>query len=105
MALGTITVTSQPKKSASAPLDLVELSFPGDGDYRTGGTLLSALVQAKLGRSAEIAFVQEIALTTHLPIYDKANDKLICVVRTSGLEAADHANLSAVTFKVIAACY
>jgi hypothetical protein len=105
MALGTITVTNQEKKSASAPLDLILISFPGDGDYRTGGTLFKALLQAKLGRAVEIAFVVLSGLCGYDVIYDVANDKLICVVSTTGVEAADHANLSGVTFKLTCACY
>lgn len=107
MALGTITVETKAGFKPSAPDPVLDLSFAGDSDYRTGGTAtFQALVRAKAAdQQIEVLGVVDIlCVATHYAVYDKANDKLLVFVRTTGLEAADHADLHLVAFRVLAIC-
>lgn len=106
MALGTGTVTGQYKKSASAPLDVIHISFAGDDSYPTGGTAaFQAYVRALLDRDVTIACVTKGAATgTYTPIYDIANDKLY-VEDENGAEVANTTNLSGTTFALVLFCY
>jgi hypothetical protein len=101
MALGTITVTNDLRKSASAPLGCVELSFAGDGAYPSGGTPdFEAEVQAVVGREIDLLFVVKVAASgVYTAIYDKANDKLY-VENAAATEASG--SLSGTTFKLMA---
>lgn len=117
MTLGTITVQAQEKKSASAPLDLIQVQFAGDGSYPSGGTAnFSALMAAVLGRAVSVAFVVEAgpcldgASKQLQPVYDGTwsgtplakHDKLM-VFTFGGVEASG--DLSASTFNLLVACY
>lgn len=107
MALGAITVNTKAGFKPSAPDPLVDISFPGDADYATGGTVgFTALVRAKLSdQQVEVLGVVEIApVATHYPVYDKANDTLLMFVRTTGVEEAAHAGLHLSTFRVAVIC-
>lgn len=106
MALGTGTVTGQYKKSASAPLDVIHISFAGDSSYPTGGTIeFQAYVRALLGRDVTIAAVTKAAATgVYTAIYDIANDKLY-VEDAAGAEVGDETDLQATTFSLIVFCY
>jgi len=114
MALGTITVTSQTVKAASAPIQAVLLSFPGDGAYPTGGTTgFRALVRAALARQVNIIGVfMADKCGGYIPLYDVANDTLM-VLQGDYSESADGplvevaatGDLSATTFKVNVLCY
>jgi hypothetical protein len=102
MALGTITVTHDERKQASAPLGFAELSFPGDGAYPTGGTAdFATLVAAAMKKDVAVLNVVQLGLNGgNAVIYDKANDKLICEVKATGVEVANGVNLAGVTFLV-----
>jgi hypothetical protein len=102
MALGAATVVAQPKKSFSAPLDLIRLSFAGDGAYPTGGTTgFNAYVQAVVGRAVQVAAViKDGACGVYSPIYDAVNDKLY-VEDAAGAEVAAQTDLSGTTFRLL----
>jgi hypothetical protein len=100
MALGTITVTNDLRKSASAPLGQAELSFPGDGAYPAGGTpSFESLVRTAMGRDVDVLCVTPCGVNGgKLAIYDKANDKLYI---EDGAGTEESGNLSTTTFKLI----
>jgi hypothetical protein len=114
MALGAITINTKAgfKPKAPEPM-LADISFAGDSDYPTGGTATFAtLVKAALDAGSveslagiEVLGVVEILpVATHYPVYDKANDKLMLFVRTTGAEEAAHADLHLTTFRVAVIC-
>ena len=106
MALGTATVVGQYKKSASAPLDVVQLSFAGDTAYPEGGTTeFQAYVRAALGRDVSVAGVIKAAATgVYTPIYDVANDTLY-VEDQDGVQVVTDTDLQATTFSFLVFCY
>lgn len=106
MALGTGTVTGQYKKSATAPLDVIHLSFAGDDSYPTGGTAnFQAYVRALLSRDVTVAAVTKAAATgVYTAIYDIANDKLY-VEDAAGSEVGNGTDLQATTFALVLFCY
>ena len=100
MALGALTVGGQIAAS-QVPTFCDRVSFLGDNSYTTGGTAgFKATLEAKLKSKREIVAVNDQSIGTHYAVYDHANDKLMVFVRATGLEAANGANLSAVTFSV-----
>lgn len=104
MALGTITVTHDERKPASAPFGALELSFPGDDSYpNPGGTTgLQALVRAAVGRDVTVLGVIEIDLNGgYEAIYNKATDALQMVVKATGVEVANGVSLAGTTFKLL----
>jgi len=114
MALGTITVTSQPVKAASEALQVALISVPGDGAYPTGGTTgIAALLQAVLGRLATPLFVVAAGANGgYRAIYDVANDTLLMYYGDNDnaadgpqIEVPNATDLSGVTFKLQAVCY
>jgi hypothetical protein len=103
MALGTITVTNDERKQASAPLGFAELSFPGDDSYpNPGGTLtFQASVRTAMGRDVTVLGVVPLDLNGgYRPIYNKATDALQIVVEATGVEVANGVALNGVTFKI-----
>lgn len=105
MALGTVTVSDFDGASASDKLIVVKLSIPGDSSYPTGGsaafstTLNNALAAAGYPGSYEIVSVEPNGLNGgYEVIYDSVNNKLLTVVKSSGVETADTTNLSGTTF-------
>lgn len=109
MALGTGTLVGQPMKSHSHALDVVDLSFPGDGAYPTGGTAaFQAYVRALLPEQREVTVLAVLPGGLnggYTPIYDAANDKLLMVVAATGVEVADTTNLSGTTMLLKVLCY
>jgi hypothetical protein len=106
MSIGTITVGNQGGWKPSAPSPVIGLSFAGDGDYLAGGTAILAAVQAKLnGAAVEILGIEDVAgLAGFYPVWDATAAKLKVFVRTTGVEVADHVDLSGSTFKILALC-
>ncbi len=97
MSLGTITFTAQEGAQPSAPSFVDRISFAGDSAYPTGGTPgFKALFNAKTkdGRTPFAVLSQGL---THEFIYDLAGDKLIAIVRATGLQVADTTDISATT--------
>jgi hypothetical protein len=111
MSLGTITVTP---KVSTGPIHVHHLSFAGDGAYPAGGTVdLEGLFRAALkaaGLSApalELLSIIQVDASGYVLRYDKANDKLMVFESDNGgtdgpLQESTTANLSGVTFKLIA---
>lgn len=106
MALGTLTIVEQEKKSASAPLDCISVSFPGDASYPTGGTAaFTAFIRAGLKRNVSIVgLIKNGATGVYTPIFDKANDKLY-VEDAAGAQVANATDLSGTVFKLNVLCY
>jgi len=102
MALDTITLVAGGPHNGDAPFIDV-FTIVGDGDYRTGGTAgFAALLQAKTKDGRVPYAVLPLALNGgYEVIYDKVNDKLLVVVKSSGVEVADHSNLSGTTFSLL----
>jgi hypothetical protein len=113
MAFGTITIDNE--RRLDGGIDF-EISAPGDGDYPTGGTatfstLLKDAIKAaaaaatdKNVRGAENVTINAVVdggCGIWVPLYDKANDKLKMFVRTTGVEVADHGNLSGTTMHLV----
>lgn len=101
MAIGTITVATNSRKMASAPLGCVRLTFLGDGAYPTGGTAdFQASVRTALGRDVTVIAVSRAGATgVYTPVYDKANDKLF-VYKADQTEVANATDLSGTTFNI-----
>ena len=104
--IGTITIGHQGGQKPSAPLPVLPLAFAGDGAYPAGGTAgFQAALRTKLGGSAvEILAVVDGGCGLYVPLYDKAADKLMAFVRTTGVEVAPAVDLSGTTFNVVAIC-
>lgn len=103
MALGTGTLQAAAGGAPSAPLTVDVISFPGDAAYPAGGTAgFQAYVRALLGGQAKtlLAVIDVGKLAGHYAVYDHEGDKLQVFVRTTGVEAAPAANLSASTFRL-----
>jgi hypothetical protein len=102
MAIGTMTLTSDLVKAASAPSGIAEVSFVGDTSYPTGGTAaFNATVQALMGRAVTVLGIQKSGPTgVYTPIYDKVNDKLYVEV-AAGTEVPNATDLHGTTFKLL----
>lgn len=101
MALGTITLADK----ASRPIFYDHISVPGDGSYPTGGTVdfegsFQAATGVKGGREVDAVIDVGGDASTYL-LYNKATDKLMAFVRTTGVEVANAVNLSGTTFKLL----
>jgi hypothetical protein len=112
MAIGTITASAAAGKAASTPVRLIPLSFAGDGAYPAGGTVdFEGSVQDALGEDVSVLAVIPIgACGGYVPVYDKANDKLMVFEGNydgadGPLQESSTANLSGTTFKVLVAAY
>ncbi len=107
MALGTLTQTAVTRTPLTG-LHALELSFAGDGAYPAGGTAaFQAYVRAKTLDSCEVLAVIPIGFCGgYVPVYDKANDKLMMLESDNGgadgpLQESTTANLSGVTLKLL----
>ena len=104
MALSTITVSGSAGGSPSAPVFHDQISLAGDADYPTGGSAFDVAFRTATGvkstRTID-AVIDVNGPAGHYPVYDKANGKLMMFVRTTGVEAANHADLHATTFKLL----
>jgi len=89
----------------SAPDYAVVMDFDGDATYPGGGTpAFQAFVRATAGRgSLEVLGITPSLCGLYVPVYDKANDKLVVFVRTTGVEAAP-GDLSGTKFNLVAHC-
>lgn len=103
MAIGAITVNETEGAAPSAPLFVDDLQFAGDGAYPTGGTAdFEGSVQAKLKQGRTVLGVIDIkGVAGHYPVYDRATDKLLMFVRTTGVEVANGVDLSGTTFRIL----
>lgn len=100
--LGTLVKTLTGQMGTTDPLMANPISFTGDSTYATGGTAaFQAKVQTLFEDHREIIGVIDTSIGTHEARYDKTADKLKVYVRTTGVEAANAADLSAVTFNLI----
>lgn len=106
MALGTPTNNGERMKSHSHALDVVDVSFLGDTAYVAGGTAnFTAYMRTLLGRDVTVLDVRPLGLNGgHEAIFDAANDKLLMVVKATGVEAAP-GDLSGITFRLAVYCY
>ena len=108
MAIASATLVAQPRKSVSAPLDLIEVTFAGDAAYPTGGTAaFKTSMRALVNRSIDLVAVFDAGLNgAYRCIYDRANDKLLVVVGTAGADAEVTAttDLSGTTFRLLLVC-
>lgn len=103
MALGTATQNSKAGAVASAPVFIDDISFAGDSSYPTGGTAafqdyIRNAAGIKEGRTI-LAVIDVTGNATHYPVYNKATDKLMMFVRTTGVEVANATNMSGTTFR------
>lgn len=106
MAIGTLTLSSQPLMGSASNLLVDRITLVGDGAYPTGGmTGIEAALQAKTKDSRAIIDVRSSGLNGGYPvIWDAANKKLL-VMNSGGGAAKDipteidnATNLSGVTF-------
>ena len=105
MALGTITVTSDQRKQASAPLGCALLSFLGDSTYTAGGTLtFQALVRTAMAKDVTVLAVVLAGASgyAYTPVYDVATDTLVLKEGTAGADAqVANGDYSGTTFVVL----
>jgi hypothetical protein len=115
MALGTITINSH---NANGDVRTLNLTFNGDGDYPTGGTvdftdLLNAAVKTAAGvasdhnvrgaETLEILGLLEDNTTTYRAVYDKANDTLLMYDETM-TEVVAHTDLHTTSVSISLLC-
>lgn len=101
MAIGTVTKTLGIGEVANAATFFDLVSFAGDAAHVAGGTTgLEALLQAKSKDGRVIIGWIDQSIGSHFAVYDYANKKFKCLVRTTGVDAGS-ANLAGVTFKGI----
>lgn len=102
MALATFAKVSSASGVAVGPLKVDCITFVG-GTYATGGvTGLRAGLRGLFGDSrTPFAVVQSGSAGDYAIHYLPATDKLKVLVASTGAEAADNANLGAVTFTAI----
>lgn len=105
MPLGAATINNQGGKAPSSPVFVDDISFAGDSSYPTGGTAaFQAFFRAIAGIKEQrtvLAVIDIGNLATDYPLYDKANDKLMNFVRTTGVEVANTTNQSGKTFRLL----
>jgi hypothetical protein len=109
MALdATPTLNGQRMKSHSHALDVVDVTFDGDGTYPAGGTPnFTAYIRALLPEKREVTIldVRPLGLNGGMEaIFDPADDKLLIVVKATGVEAAP-GDLSGTAFRLAVYCY
>ena len=106
MALGTAVINGEFKRSASAPLDVVDVSFPGDAAYVAGGTAgFQAYIRNEVLAKRNVSVIAVLAAGLndgYDAIYDVANDKL--VLKAGGVEVAN-GDYSATVFRLTVLAY
>lgn len=104
MSLQAITVDADlaGKGAPGAPTFHDRLSFGGDDNYTTGGTLgFDALVTAALKRTATILDVISGDCGDHYVVYKPADGGTLMVfLRSTGAELGNGVDLNATTFNV-----
>lgn len=111
MALGTMTAGVGVGQDGG-PVIAHQISMAGDGAYPGGGTPgFQALVRAALDKGALeiLAVMPHGACGGYVPVYDKANDKLMMFEANSDaadgpLQESTTANMSAVTLHLTVLC-
>jgi hypothetical protein len=88
---------------SGGPGFLGRVSFLGDDSYPTGGTAgFAALVAALLPATGlTVMGVVQQNNSDHICRYDKANDKLVVQLASTGAEVANAVDLSSVTFELL----
>ena len=121
MTLGAIVVPEAKLVGAmpQAPLYAINVSFLGDDDYTTGGTVdfavaFRAAIEAKMkaATDANVRGRQNVEIVALIPgvcgaydpIYDRENDTLIVFVKATGVEVANAFDLIGTTFNVTLLC-
>ena len=121
MTLGTITLPTAKLVGAmpKAPLFAINVSFLGDDDYPTGGTVdfevaFRAAIATKMAAATDANIrgrqnVEIVALIPGVcgaydPIYDRENDTLIVFVKATGVQVANAFDLVGTTFNVTLLC-
>ena len=104
MALGTITKLGAAGQNGSN-LILEVITMLGDDAYVAGGTAgFQATVRTALGNgSVEVMAVVPQDCGLHVPVYDKANDKLKVLLGATSVEASN-GDLSGVTYNMLVIC-
>lgn len=92
MALTQDSATVQ-VKSASAPIQVIDVQVDFDNNYPTGGEPLSALA-ALTGKTAFAVFAHAALTSGRTLVVDAVNQKLI-VLDNAGAEVADTTDISA----------
>ena len=103
MSLGAIAVSKEAGREGG-PVIAARITVVGDDSYPTGGTAgFAALVAAALGIAGtlDILAVEQQSLSDHVARYDRANDKLIFQLMSTGAEVANAVNLSGITFQLL----
>jgi hypothetical protein len=105
--IGALTSIDQSGVQPSAPTFHDRLSFAGDGAYPTGGTVgLEAAIQKLRADGRALIAVIGQDCGGYVVTYDEVNDKLKVWTTPAGggvlVEVANAANLSAVTFNIVA---
>lgn len=100
MAIGTITVVASTYERGGQFTDTI--SFAGDASYPTNGTAtFQTSFRTAVSATRVIDGVEGNGLNGGYEcIYDKAADKLLTVVKSSGVETANAVDLSGTTFKL-----
>ena len=105
----TPVLNGERMKSHSHALDIVDVSFDGDGAYPANGTLLfTAYLRSILpdSRAVTIVSVHPLGMNGGYElIYDATLDSLVAVVKATGVEVAPAVDLSGTTFRVAVLCY
>lgn len=108
MAIGTPTSGDKVGQDMN-PLCAAAVSFAGDGAYPGGGTpgFQASMREAVAKGAIEVMAVVPIgACGGYVPVYDRANDKLMVFEANSDaadgpLQESTTANLSGITFKLL----
>lgn len=101
MSLGTITQIEEVGRSGG-PIILALVTIVGDDDYTTGGTVaFQDFIRAELDADVELLAVIQQNIGDFRAMYDKANDKLIVDVMSTGVEVANATDISGTTFELL----
>lgn len=89
-------------ETTARPSFIHRFTIPGDAAYATGGSLFAATMTAVSEQSVTVNAVHGWGFTagaiTHIPVYVSSTGRLLVYVLATGAQAANAADLSAVTF-------
>lgn len=98
----SVTVVSEQGETTMRPSFIHRFTIPGDAAYATGGSLFEATMLEVAGQDVTVNSVSGYGFTagaiTHLPYYNATTGRLLVYVLATGAQAANAADLSAVTF-------